>query len=160
MLKILISGAFWGIIREAKVTAHVDYFIVLNDNWGCTPVKMHFGHFENTLMVHGYFLDVFPCKISNSWLEKQLCYGQFTVIWFGMVWLGLVWFGLVWNGIVDEYCLDEVPCKIQSSWFEKQLSYGQYRNIWIGLVWLGQVWFSFEWYGTWVMSRCSLHAKF
>ena len=40
-------------------------------------------------MVHGYCLDVVPCKISSSWLEKQL----FKVIWFGLVWLSLVWFG-------------------------------------------------------------------
>ena len=92
-------------------------------------------------------------SLKNNWVRDDLriC---------GLVWYGYVWFGLVWNSMVYGYCLHEFPYKISSSWFEKQLSYGQYRNIWIGLVWLGQVWFSFEWYGTWVMSRCSLHAKF
>ena len=44
-------------------------------------------------MVHGYYLDVVPCKISSSYLEKQQSYGQFKDIWFGLVRLGLVWFG-------------------------------------------------------------------
>ena len=44
-------------------------------------------------MVQGYCLDVVPCKILSSQLEKQLCYCQFKVIWFGLVWLSLIWFG-------------------------------------------------------------------
>ena len=46
--------------------------------------------------VHGYCIDVGPCKMLSSWLEKHLCYCHIKVIWFGLVWLGLVWFGMVW----------------------------------------------------------------
>ena len=49
-------------------------------------------------MVHGYCLDVVLCKISSSWLEKQLSYGQFKDIWFGSIWLDLVLFGFEWYG--------------------------------------------------------------
>ena len=49
-------------------------------------------------MVHGYFIDVVPFKISSSWFEKQLSYGKFIEIWFCLVWLGLVWFDFEWHG--------------------------------------------------------------
>ena len=49
-------------------------------------------------MVHGHYLDVVPCKISSSRLEKQLCYCQFKVVWFGFIWLSLVWFAFELHG--------------------------------------------------------------
>ena len=49
-------------------------------------------------MVDGYCLDELPCKVSSSWFEKQLSYGQYRDIWFGLEWLGLVWFDFEWYG--------------------------------------------------------------
>ena len=77
-------------------------------------------------MVHGHFLDVVPCRILSSWLENQLCYGQFKVIWFVLVWLSLIWF--VFICMMHGYSLNLVPCKILS-WLEKQQSYGQFKDI-------------------------------
>ena len=54
-------------------------------------------------MVHGYCVDVVPCKILSVWLEKQLCYCQFKVIWFGFLWLSLVWFGFELYGAWELY---------------------------------------------------------
>ena len=49
-------------------------------------------------IVHGHCLDVVPCKILSSWLEKQHSYGRFKDIWFGLVWLHMVLFGFGWYG--------------------------------------------------------------
>ena len=58
-------------------------------------------------IVHWYCLDVVPCKILSSWLEKHIVMDNLMV--FCLVWYGYVWFGLVLHGMVHAYCLDVDP---------------------------------------------------
>ena len=44
-------------------------------------------------MVHGYCVDVVPCKIMSSWFEKSRVMDDLRI--FGLIWYGYVWFGLV-----------------------------------------------------------------
>ena len=99
-------------------------------------------------MVYGYCLNVVPCKISSSWLEKQQSYGQFKDIWFGFVWLSLVWFGFEWYGTwVLSRCSSLKNFELLDLKKRVMANLIIFGMVWYGMVWLGMVWFGFEWYG-------------